>query len=309
MISVLQKGKKQILQVVIILFLSSVTFLNISRIRSSIFAGSKQQVRSQNGSDKNSRTFKLENCNCSRTLFSVETTENRSVAFSDTTCGRDAFYRGPHQKVAGFSFYGNTSSSTHKAKKYFAGIEENLHLLRSEYGESWSMRLYYDLPKSDPLMDQLCDLACTNTNLDLCHVRNLPGCGQLNLNDVSDIFAMTWRFLPPLDPQVSLFLCRDLDSRISRREVVAVEEWLASDRPLHSMRDHPAHNTPLLGAAWGARTTEDNIRHKWVRSWQKMLLDPLSRASRESKGPDQELLSKWVWSWGKFMAMEHDSYT
>ena len=73
---------------------------------------------------------------------------------------------------------------------------------------------------------------------------------------------MNWRFLPPLDPQVSLFLCRDLDSRITAREVAAVEEWLQSGREIHSMRDHPAHTTPLLGAAWGARITEDNIRHK-----------------------------------------------
>ena len=46
-----------------------------------------------------------------------------------------------------------------------------------------------------------------------------------------------------------------------------------------------------------------------VESWQKMLADPLSRSSRDSKGPDQELLQRWVWPWGKFMAMEHDSYT
>ena len=168
------------------------------------------------------------------------------------------------------------------------------------------MRLYYDLDQSDELMGRLCELACNNSHLDLCYVRQLPG---NPVRDASDIFPMTWRFLPPLDPQVSVFLCRDLDSRISPREVAAVTEWLRSEKPIHSMRDHPAHNTPLLGAAWGARVTEENIRHKWVRSWQKILADPLSRASRDSKGPDQELLQKWVWPWGKFMAMEHDSYT
>ena len=117
------------------------------------------------------------------------------------------------------------------------------------------------LSRSDELMGQLCDLACSNTNLDLCHVRHLPGCGELELTDASDVFPMTWRFLPPVDPQVEIFLCRDLDSRISEREVAAVTEWLASSRPLHSMRDHPAHNTPLLGAAWGANTSQQNIRH------------------------------------------------
>ena len=32
-------------------------------------------------------------------------------------------------------------------------------------------------------------------------------------------------------------------------------------QPIHSMRDHPAHTTPFLGAAWGARIDTDNIRY------------------------------------------------
>jgi hypothetical protein len=52
--------------------------------------------------------------------------------------------------------------------------------------------------------------------------------------------------------QVDLYACRDLDSRFTAREASAVEEWLSIDQPIHSMRDHPNHNTPLLGAAWGA---------------------------------------------------------
>ena len=92
-------------------------------------------------------TFKLERCNCSRSLSQPSGGGYDEVKFSDTSCGRDAFYRGSHQRVAGFSFYGDSSSEGHRAKQFFAGIEENLRLLRSEYGESWSMRLYYDLPR------------------------------------------------------------------------------------------------------------------------------------------------------------------
>ena len=82
------------------------------------------------------------------------------------------------------------------------------------------------------------------------------------------------------------------------------------------MRDHPAHNVPLLGASWGARLSQvmlmslgsvnyladptpkadcpiyphpqPNIREKWRRSWQKMLADPLCWAPTTAKGPDQE---------------------
>ena len=65
MISVLLKGKKLITQVLIIVFLSSVAVLNISRIRNSIFESKK----STGEVEQNSETFQLAKCNCSRTLF------------------------------------------------------------------------------------------------------------------------------------------------------------------------------------------------------------------------------------------------
>ena len=49
------------------------------------------------------------------------------------------------------------------------------------------------------LLGQLCELACSNSHLDLCNVRQLPG---NPVRDASDVFPMNWRFLPPLDPQV-----------------------------------------------------------------------------------------------------------
>ena len=62
--------------------------------------------------------------------------------------------------------------------------------MRSLYGADWTVRLYYDLAQSDELMDQLCELACSNSHLDLCYVRELPG---NPVRDASDIFPMNWR--------------------------------------------------------------------------------------------------------------------
>ena len=59
--------------------------------------------------------------------------------------------------------------------------------------------------------------------------------------------------------QVSIFLSRDLDSRITEREVAAVVEWLQSGQALHVMRDHPGHKVPMLGGTWGARITQADI--------------------------------------------------
>ena len=129
------------------LLFSFFTFLCRMRNRNKENGGFEDETEA----DVNSRTFLLEHCSCRRTLLDVKENRNNSVQFSDTTCGRDAFRRGANQKVAGFSFYGNTSSSVHKAKKYFEGIEENLRLVKSQYGDDWSMRLYYDLAQSDEL--------------------------------------------------------------------------------------------------------------------------------------------------------------
>lgn len=251
-----------------------------------------------------SRTIALQHCPCKRSLPGLNL--EREPELLHSTCSHDSWARGSHQKVVAFSFYGSTNSTEHQKKKYWSGIEENLALVEALYGEGWSMRVYHDLLSSSPLHQQLCSLACSSTFLDLCPVAELPSSSPSN---ASSIFPMVWRFLPTLDPQVDLYLCRDLDSRISKREVAAVQEWLATDAAVHAMRDHPAHNVPLLGASWAAQLSQANIREKWRRSWQKMLADPLCWAPASAKGPDQELLTKYIWSWARHMAVQHDSYT
>ena len=58
-----------------------------------------------------------------------------------------------------------------------------------------------------------------------------------------------------VDPSVSVMVSRDLDSRLTGREVAAVTEWLDDplQLPFHVMRDNPHHGTEILGGMWGAR--------------------------------------------------------
>jgi hypothetical protein len=62
---------------------------------------------------------------------------------------------------------------------------------------------------------------------------------------------MFWRFSSSYDPNVSVSIFRDTDSRLSMREKYAVDEWLLSDKTFHIMRDHPFHRFPILGGMWG----------------------------------------------------------
>ena len=63
--------------------------------------------------------------------------------------------------------------------------------------------------------------------------------------------SMFWRFETSYDPAIDISIFRDTDSRLSMREVYAVNQWLESDKTFHIMRDHPYHNFRILGGMWG----------------------------------------------------------
>ena len=67
-------------------------------------------------------------------------------------------------QIVAFSFYGNPNSEQGKARKYFQGIKDNLKEVPIFYPD-WTLRLYYDLEDSHPLMKELCDLACNDPNI------------------------------------------------------------------------------------------------------------------------------------------------
>jgi len=265
------------------------------------------QVELVNTSNEDYDCFTLQHCGCKR-CFKRETLPSNppDLSYNQTTCSYDAFRRGPNQKIIGFSFYGNIDSDYSKKKGYFEGIVGNLELMPKFY-PGWTMRLYYDLDKKDPVLKDLCDLACRDSNIDICDAKHLPGTPFV---DASKVFAMNWRFFPTLDPQVDVFLSRDLDSRFSFREVAAVNEWLnTKSKAIHAMRDNPAHRIGLLGASWGTDLTKDNGRGRWKKTWEKMFQDPETFADRSSKGPDQEILQEYVWrTWGKRSSVQHDSF-
>lgn len=80
-----------------------------------------------------------------------------------------------------------------------------------------------------------------------------PHVEVIERSEVGDWTGLFWRFLAATDPSADAVIFRDTDSRLGRRERAAVENWLASGRPAHLMRDHPEHNVPILGGMWGIR--------------------------------------------------------
>ena len=167
------------------------------------------------------------------------------------------------------------------------------------------MRLYVQLSMTSSIQrEALCHLACTYPEeFELCDVENNPKYGN-----VSQIFPMNWRFLPTLDPQVDIAFSRDLDSPFTQhREFEAVNEFLKSSKEFHFMRDHPQHNTPILGGLWGVKLTK-NIRSSIHQSFAKIFESSMFYNGRNQRGSDQDLLGKFIWPWAKDYSLGHDSY-
>ena len=63
--------------------------------------------------------------------------------------------------------------------------------------------------------------------------------------------GLFWRFEVASDPNVDYFVVRDADALINVREKTAIDEWLASGRRFHLMRDFHSHSELILAGMWG----------------------------------------------------------
>lgn len=134
------------------------------------------------------------------------------------------------KKIIAFSLWGENPV-------YNVGAIRNAELAKEIYS-GWTCRYY--LGKSVPF-ETVQELAkFDNTEI-------------LFMNEPGNWTGMFWRFYPASDLDVNIMISRDTDSRLNWREKAAVDDWLASDKDFHIMRDHPQHATEIMGGMWGVR--------------------------------------------------------
>lgn len=141
-----------------------------------------------------------------------------------------------------------------------------------------------------------------------------PGVPELCITDLEDRGAeifytaissqipnlMMWRFMAIERPDADVVLVRDADSRFSERESRAVEQWLASDKLFHSMRDYPAHNTELMGGMWGWKKGLHLAMYDEAVNWLRTAANRLVF--------DQRFLAEVIWPKVAHTVMQHDSF-
>lgn len=178
----------------------------------------------------------------------------------------------PYQVIA-MSLYGNDPDYTY-------GAIENAVIVKRDW-QPWTLRIYHDQSTSDEVLRVLRAL----------DVELIPR----TLRQDSGHEAMFWRFDVIKDAAVTRFLIRDTDARLTYRDRSAVNEWVASGRYAHAIRDHPLHFMPIMGGLWGA-----------VGGFMAPIAAELS--GNVKYNVDQRVLQRRVWPYFKKHALIHDAY-
>lgn len=169
------------------------------------------------------------------------------------------------KKVIAYSLWGNKSLFTR-------GMVANVKLAKQLFPD-WKVRIYVAHNIDTSLFKELAVLGA--------ELKPMQWTPQVN--------GMMWRFLPLGDPEVSHMLSRDADSRLSLREVRAVNEWLKSEKAVHIIRDHPCHNAVMPGGMWGADTQK--LRQVLQRNNANMTIDLMGN----HRFADQVWLGNNIW--------------
>ena len=144
-------------------------------------------------------------------------------------------------KVVAVSLWGNDL-------RYVKGAIKNAHL-SAKYYPDWEFRVYAETHLHEYLKDIPAKV--------LAPIR-----GWAN--------GRFWRFAPAFEADVDAMISRDCDSRISSREASCVEEWLASDKKFHVIRDHERHyDFPMLAGMWGVRGGLPQEIKTSISEWSK----------------------------------------
>lgn len=132
--------------------------------------------------------------------------------------------------VASFSLFGKDEEDV-----YYKGALKNAEMY-AEIRPDWMCYFYVSVSVPGSLVQDLIDVGNSKV---------------IRMLDSDDRRSTYWRFLTIREEGWDCYVSRDVDSRPYARENAAVDDWLDSGKPFHSMRDHPRHGVPMLAGMWG----------------------------------------------------------
>ena len=132
-------------------------------------------------------------------------------------------------KIISYSLWGSRPMFLH-------GAVVNAKQCR-EFFPDWKVRIYHNSSVPDSLLVTLRELG-----VDTIHV------------EPKGTYGTFWRFRPLFEEGIEHVLVRDVDSRITWRDVRCVNEWLETGKKYMVIRDHPSHyDWPIMAGMFGVR--------------------------------------------------------
>ena len=183
----------------------------------------------------------------------------------------------PNKNIISFSLWGDKT-------EYIEGAILNATLAPIIYPE-WKCRFYCDTSVATNVIDKLRSLGSEVRVLDK---NNLP------------FFGLFWRFFVAEDPAVDRFIIRDCDCIINCQERVAVDEWVASGKHFHIMRDYASHTELIHAGMWGG------VRGA-IPKTSELIVDYYDHHPKE-RTIDQRFLRHYIWPIAKQSKLCHDSH-
>ena len=183
----------------------------------------------------------------------------------------------PEKNVIAFSLWGENAN-------YLHGAVLNASMVHLIY-PGWSCRFYCDTSVPKHIIEKLRSL---QADVRVLEKNTLP------------FFGLFWRFFVADDPKVDRYLVRDCDCILNCQERVAVDEWIASGKHFHIMRDYASHTELMHAGMWGG------VRGS-IPDMTGLIVDYYDHHAKE-RTIDQRFLRHYIWPIVKQSHLCHDSH-
>jgi len=184
------------------------------------------------------------------------------------------------KKVISFSLWGEDA-------RYVIGAVINADIAKEEW-QDWTCRFYVAPTVPSGIIEEL----ESRDNVEVVH-----------MDEDESWNGMFWRFYSASDESVDISIFRDADSRLHIRDKAAVDEWIASDKDVHIMRDNCQHGWTICGGLWG-------VKKGFLPNLKHMIEDNelLKNEKFNKHGVDQIFLQYSVYPLAKERAFVHDDW-
>ena len=197
------------------------------------------------------------------------------------------------KKAFSFSLYDSGNYYGGSWNKYTYNMVANI-LIAQKIFPDWQIYVYYD----QSLKPNIINFLKRSTNV---------VAKDMTDHWLSKKDKMMWRNLA-MDEDIDIVCIRDCDNWLSYREKVIMDDWIASDKNMHIIRDHCWHAGKIGGGLWG-RKKELELG---MESLMKEYFNNNTRHTTHS-GEDQDFLTvnfynKYYHTTAVYIGEQYDNY-